>query len=307
MLNLRRLQHFVVLAEEKSFSRAAQKLHLTQPALTRSIQTLEEALDLTLVERSHEGVTLTAAGQSMLIRARRLQAEAQALQHEAALIRGVEIGYIAFGVGVLPASIFLKEVLQSQMAQRPGLSVQVEIESWVRLLEKMAHDELDFVVAMTHSLPPPPGYTVEPLPPLHMAYLVRAGHPLATLGKRDIHPRLREFPLLTPQLPPAAERSMAMLYGLETGRDIRGLRCDNTDLLRTVALSSDAVMFATTETFQHDIETGQLRILPLLRAEDSSLALSLIYPERRSLSPAARWMIGLIQATLQPSNKTTLP
>ncbi|MDP3519704.1 MAG: LysR family transcriptional regulator [Hydrogenophaga sp.] len=298
MLNLRRLQHFVVLAEEKNFSRAAQKLHLTQPALTRSIQTLEAALELVLVDRSHEGVSLTAVGHSMLARARRLQSEAQALQREAALLRGVEIGHIAFGVGVMPASIFLTEVLQTQMAQRPGLSVQVEIESWVRLLEKMTRDELDFVVAMTHSLPPPPGYTVEPLPHLHISYLVRAGHRLATLGPREIRPRLREFPLLAPQIPPAAEPSLAALYALDSTRTIRGLRCDNIDILRSVALASDAILFAARETFQDDIQAGRLCPLPLLRAERSQLPLSLIYPERRSLAPAAKWMIGLIQSTL---------
>jgi DNA-binding transcriptional LysR family regulator len=55
MLNLRRLEHLTVIAEEKSFLKAALRLNLTQPALTRSIQTLEESLGLQLLNRAHEG------------------------------------------------------------------------------------------------------------------------------------------------------------------------------------------------------------------------------------------------------------
>jgi DNA-binding transcriptional LysR family regulator len=76
-LTLRGLQHFSVLIEERHFSRAAQRLHLTQSALSRSIQSLEEALGLVLLDRGAPGVTLTQAGDMALAHARRVLMEAQ--------------------------------------------------------------------------------------------------------------------------------------------------------------------------------------------------------------------------------------
>jgi DNA-binding transcriptional LysR family regulator len=111
MLNLKRLEHLVVIAQEHSFLKAAQRLHLTPPALTRSIQTLESTLGLVLLNRSHEGVSLTEAGQLVVQRANRLLGDAQNLKNEADQLRGVQTGQVNFGVGVFPAAAFLSGVL----------------------------------------------------------------------------------------------------------------------------------------------------------------------------------------------------
>ncbi len=111
MLNLRRLEHFTVIAEEKSFQKAALRLNLTQPALTRSIQTLEESLGLQLFNRAHEGVNLTDAGQRVLPRALRMLGDAESLKREAQQLVGVDTGHVHFGVGVFPAAAFLTRLL----------------------------------------------------------------------------------------------------------------------------------------------------------------------------------------------------
>lgn len=300
MLSLRRLQHFIVLSEEKSISRAARRLHLTQPALTRSLQTLEETLGLALVERRHDGVSLTDAGQTMLVRAQRMLGEARAMKSEADLIRGVEVGRVNFGVGVLPASIFLTDVLAQQVALRPGLIVQVEIESWVRLHEKLQRDELDFVVAMTRSLPPGSEYTITHLPPLHFGYFVRKGHPLEGLSERTLRTRLSGHPLLSSQMPPKAMALIAELYGIPPDQEVPGLRCDNTQVLKRIALQTDGILLSTHETVRQEVEQQQLIPLPVIKATESLVELSLIQAQRKSQSPAALWLMSLIQTHLQP-------
>lgn len=298
MLSLRRLQHFVVLSEESAISRAARRLHLTQPALTRSIRTLEEALGLVLFDRHHDGVSLTDAGQAMLMRARRMLGDVDAMQSEADQIRGVEVGQVRFGVGILPATIFLADVLSQQIALRPQLLVQVDIESWVRLHDKLQRDELDFAVAMTRSLPPGTGFEVKALPPLHIGYFVRAGHPLAGRPSRSLRARLHEFPLLSSQMPPRARAGIATLYQLPSDQEVQGLRCDNVDVLRQIVLQTDGVLFSCRETLQADIDGGRLVPLPLLSAQESRLGLSMIRPQRRTPSPATVWMMALIRDRL---------
>lgn len=76
-MELRRLNHFVAVATELNFGRAAQHLFMTQPGLSQSIKTLERELGLLLFERSHQHVRLTAAGRALLPRVRELLAHAE--------------------------------------------------------------------------------------------------------------------------------------------------------------------------------------------------------------------------------------
>lgn len=86
-MNLRNLEHWLALAEAGSFSRAAEKLHITQSALSRSIQALEEELGGALVDRIGKRNELTPLGRSVLERARRIVHEAGELRVGAALLQ----------------------------------------------------------------------------------------------------------------------------------------------------------------------------------------------------------------------------
>ena len=86
-MNLKHLAHWLALAETGSFSRAAEKLHITQSALSRSIQVLEEDLGGPLVDRVGKKNELTPLGQLVLKRAQRIVHEAKELQQGAALLQ----------------------------------------------------------------------------------------------------------------------------------------------------------------------------------------------------------------------------
>ena len=75
-MTVRRLSHVVALAEAGSFARAADRVHLSQPALSRSIQAIEAELGLRLFDRAARGVTITQAGKRIVERARRVLFEA---------------------------------------------------------------------------------------------------------------------------------------------------------------------------------------------------------------------------------------
>ena len=92
MVDLKRLAHLVALADECHFARAADRVHLSQPAFSRSIQSIESDLGMRLFDRETGPVRPTPAGEFMIERARRLLFDARCLQRDAMLYRDSQLG-----------------------------------------------------------------------------------------------------------------------------------------------------------------------------------------------------------------------
>ena len=82
-MELRHLRYFIAVAEELNFSRAAERLHVSQPPLSRQIRGLEAELNVKLLDRNTQRVRLTRAGHAVLVRARKLVRDAESLRAEA--------------------------------------------------------------------------------------------------------------------------------------------------------------------------------------------------------------------------------
>ncbi len=220
----------------------------------------------------------------------------RALQHEAGPLRGFETGTVNFGVGSFPAAAFLGSVMTRVARDYPGLVVRVETESWRRLLEKLQHDELDFVVAVTHSLPPPADFQVRQLPAQRMGFFVHPGHALAGLEHEALRARIAGFGLVTTRLPPRARGELATLFELASADDLPvRLECDNVQVLCEVAGASDAVLFATHEAVRRELDAQTLTPLALDYLAPAPLPLTLVYPGGRNLSGAAQLLVGLLE------------
>src|ERR1035437_5877068 len=96
-MELRQLRYLVALAEERSFTRAAENEHVAQPALSQQIRRLESELGLALGERTTRRVSLTDAGELLVVRARRVLAELEAADTELQAPRGVTTRDVTHG------------------------------------------------------------------------------------------------------------------------------------------------------------------------------------------------------------------
>src|SRR5947209_4456527 len=96
-MELRQLAHFLAVAEERHFTRAAARVHLTQSSLSSSVRALERELGGTLFNRSTRQVELTEAGRALLPAARRTLAAAEDARDAVAAIRGLVRGHLAIG------------------------------------------------------------------------------------------------------------------------------------------------------------------------------------------------------------------
>ncbi len=122
-MDLKQMRYFLMLAQEQNFGRAAAKLHITQPPLTRHIKALEEELGVTLFTRTHKGVELTAAGRALLeevpsVLALSRRAEERAKLAEQGYIGRLDVAF--FSSGVLNA---IPRILSEFRERRPNVKV----------------------------------------------------------------------------------------------------------------------------------------------------------------------------------------
>ncbi len=144
--SIRQLRYFVALAETGGFGRAAEIVHVTQPALSQQIKELETTLGARLVDRLPRGVQLTRAGQEVLRRARRILSEVGDLEPAVRLSRGLS-GRLRLGVIPTVAPYLLPLALTRLRARDLTLDIRVREAQTEPLIEALGQGRLDAVVA----------------------------------------------------------------------------------------------------------------------------------------------------------------
>ncbi len=178
-MDLRHLRYFQAVAEELSFSRAAKRLRIAQPALSRAVQELEQEIGSLLIERNRRTVALTPAGAVMLhetgLVLERLEESLRRVRRTAAGEEGeLRLGYIG-----PPTQPFLGRLLHEFRRRYPKVSVHLEERTPERVWEMVAKGRLS--VALTRPLPGQGERVLETLPLRQepLGIVVPAGHPLA--------------------------------------------------------------------------------------------------------------------------------
>lgn len=191
-MELRHLRYFAAVAAHGSFSRAANNLHLTQPALSRQVKDLEEEIGVPLFLRGKNTVTLTEAGEIFYEEARDLLARAdQAIQRVRGEARN-EILRVGYGpsltAGIMPRA------LERFQAAVPRVRIELEDLTPREMSEKTAVGQLDLVIVPASSETAIKGFQWTELRRLALVLVMGAGHPLAKLAK--VPPkRLQGLPL----------------------------------------------------------------------------------------------------------------
>ncbi len=142
-MELYQLRSFVAVAEQAHLTRAADKLHISQPALSAQIKALEEALGVELFERSSSGMTLTTAGKRLIGEAKNLLSAAQALRNEARAIKGEIAGAARVGTVSDPQFIRLAELTNATVERYPLIEIQLHHEVSGAAFEKVRDGTLD--------------------------------------------------------------------------------------------------------------------------------------------------------------------
>lgn len=146
-MDLRQLKHFVAVAEEEHFSRAARRANIVQSALSTSIRTLEEELGAQLFVRTTRKVRLTEAGRVLLVHARIVLDAAREAANAVAKVAGLERATLRLGaVPGLPTFIDLAALLATFRERYPGVDVHLSLGNANELLAKIKEGAFDVAV-----------------------------------------------------------------------------------------------------------------------------------------------------------------
>ena len=185
-MEMRKLRHFVVLAEELHFGRAARRLAITQPPLSLSIRSLEDELGVRLLERTRRSVSLTHAGTIFLEEARGiLDRTARAVDLTKAAYRG-EVGRLTVGFLAASAYTLLPPVLREFRMRFPGVTLELRELLMPQQLEALRRADID--VGMLRPPIVDTALASEVILEEPMVVALPAGHPLAKLAR--IRPKL---------------------------------------------------------------------------------------------------------------------
>jgi DNA-binding transcriptional LysR family regulator len=176
-LDLRKVRYFVAVAEQGSFGRAAETLHIAQPVLSRQIRALEQELKVRLLERDTRGTRLTAAGEALLDDARALLPAADAAQRR---VRDAA-GQRTFTVGFMPG-VIITPIVRELSRRHPEVSVEVFRSDWRNQADVIRDGQVD--VGYLRLPADVRGLAVEPLFTEPRAVMLPADHPLA--GKETV-------------------------------------------------------------------------------------------------------------------------
>lgn len=268
-MNIKHLEHLLALADTGSFSRAAEKLFITQSALSRSIQSLEEDLGGQVLDRIGKRNELTPLGHAVTARARHIVRDAAELRHSAKQLQGGAMGTINIGLGSGPAALLTYPLLCMAAQQHPKLRVLVtQGPAELQLLQLRAR-KLDALVVDARRIVAATDLNIEFAIELKGGFVVRAGHPLTQRASVKIEDVLR-YPVASSPLSEEVSRLLTEQYGPKANpTDMVSLRCDDVlSLIQTVS-HSDAVFLGILAAARTELVQGslvELKVTPELRS-----------------------------------------
>jgi DNA-binding transcriptional LysR family regulator len=295
MLKLQQLAHALALSRLGNFHRAAKSLDLSQPALSRSIRSLEDSLGVQLFDRHGAQIKPTVYGEALLRRAERILEQSDELERDIQLLDGLEAGGLAVGMGAFAAELSGSRAIGELLRLHPSIPCQIRLRSWREVTDLVATRVVDVGLAEISTVIGSEELRVEPVGQHEMVLYCRPGHPLLErdpLIRRDFD----AFPQAFIRVPPrGANRVPGKGFrDAELGDQTPHIEVDELASARTIVLESDALSAATAVQLEPWLRSGQLRVLPF-RANWLRLNYGFITLRDRMLSPAAELFMRLVR------------
>jgi DNA-binding transcriptional LysR family regulator len=294
-LDVARLRQLALIVRERSFSKAADCLGISQPALSKNMRSMERALGVQLLERGRFGALPTAFGLALVRHADSIDAELRSAVQEVEALRMARSGHICVGCGPSEATRLLPVALNRLRERSPGITVTVLYGLNEALTPMVKHGEVDFALSSIPARSTDPDLRLLRLHEDRAAVIARTGHPLAERrGSLSAQHLLGQQWVLarTSELERRALDELFMEAGLEP--PACSLETTSAVLMKTMVIQSDLLTFLPRELVYWEERAGLLTALKLAVPSWQRIV-GLTLRARAGLNPAAQALIDTLR------------
>jgi DNA-binding transcriptional LysR family regulator len=299
VITLARLRQVVTLAEHGAFGKAAVTLGISQPALTKSIQTLEAALGVRLFDRHTRAVVLTDFGRLVVAHTKDLVAREGELLRDIQLLAGLEVGHLDVALGPYSSVISGYAAAGRVMAAHSKLQIALHVANWREVTHAVVEKRAELGIAELSDAVLNDQLDTEVVGQHRARIFCRPGHPLLQ-SEHVTLATLLEFPWANTRIPPrvaaAFPRTPVRAGRIDdfTGDFVPAVETDVPMQLGRLVEGNDVLAFATFSMVESELESGQLAYLPTPKLEIRG-GYGFIFLRNRSLSPAARAFVQAVR------------
>ena len=256
LLTTTQLRALVAVSVAKNFSLAARTVGISQPSLHRAARDLERLLEISLFEKTSQGIDLTRAGTLLAQYAKLTFAELQQGFSEVSELQGFDTGQIVIGSMPLARSHILPNAISELTRLRPEIRINVVDGPYVDLLHGLRHGEIDMLIGALRRPPPVEDITQEALFDDPLVVVARAGHPLTR--RKDIPlQEIAAYPWAVPRKgAPTREYFESMLASIDAPLPTSLIESSSLILIRGLLLNSERLTLISEHQIRHEKHMG---------------------------------------------------
>ena len=258
-LTLRQIRIFISAAKHASFSRAAEELHITAPAVSLQIKEMEEDIGVSLFTRENRKVELTSAGEYFLLYARRLSSTLNEANTMMERFRGTQFRHLKIGV-VSTAKYFIPHMLLEFKKDFPNLRIKIEVRNRQQLVELLRGSEIDIAIM---GLPPKEIDTrVEPFANHPHVFVASPSNPL--VGKTNIAPdALIKHEMISREPGSGTRLIMEKFFAEHHIAPIVSMEMSSNETIKQAVMANLGVSFVSLHTVGDEVASGKIAILDI--------------------------------------------
>jgi len=281
-VTIRQLKVFEAVARHMGFTRAAEELHLSQPAVSMQVKQLEEHVGLPLFEQVGKKIFLTEAGREMFHYAREIANQLEEAEEVIEALKGVQRGRLDIAVAST-ANHFGTRLLAAFSRLHPSVTIKLDVTNRETLLKQLADNEKDLVIMGR----PPANMELdaEPFMDNPLVVIAHAGHPWAK--EKDIDPeRLRDRTFVVREKGSGTRQLMERFFEAHDIPFEPGMEMTSNEAIKHAVEAGLGLAVVSLHTLELELETKRLAVLdvqdfPIMRHW------YLVHPRSKRLSPVA--------------------
>lgn len=254
---LRQLEIFAAVARCGSLTKAAEEVHLTQPAVSMQVKQLEDVLGLPLFEPEGRGIRLTEAGREFAGHIEELLERAAHLNELAARWRGVRRGKVRLGI-VSTAKYFVPKLLAQFLKAHPGIDFRLSVHNREEILAELGANTLDFVIMGR----PPENLdcNATPFAPNLLGILAAPEHPLSRRRRMALSD-LAEQPFIVREQGSGTRAAMERVFAQHRLKFKTSMEMSSNETIKQAVIAGLGLGFLSLHTVRSELVSGRLALL----------------------------------------------